>query len=128
MKLLQKIPKRMLLLDAVGASVSAVLIGFVLVRFRDFIGLEREQLFGLAAVPVVFVVYDLLAYYRCKNVGVCLRLIAWANLFYCALSLLLLLVNVNTLTILGWAYFIGEIILVLFIARYELILSRTVLK
>lgn len=114
-------PKQLFLIDAVGALLSAFLLGIVLVKLESFFGIPRSALYLLAAIPCFFALYDLLCYIlaRQKTAGL-LRGIAYANILYCCLSIGLAFYHVASITIFGWLYILGEILIVVFLARLEL--------
>ena len=113
--------KKLFLLDAAGALLSAFLLGVVLVRLESFFGIPRSTLYFLAALPVVFAMYDFYCYYKVEgSLEKYLKGIAVVNLFYCGISLLLALYHIEYITIYGWVYIIVEIIIVMALALYEL--------
>ncbi len=115
------IPKKLFLIDGLGAMLSAFLLGVVLVKLQSFIGMPTNQLYFLAAIPCFFALYDLISYFRVEeNWRPYLKGIAIANLFYCVLSIGLLVIHFSKLTALGVAYFVVEILIVVVIAWYEL--------
>lgn len=106
-------PKNLFLIDGLGALLSAFLLGIVLVQFERHFGMPRKTLYILAAVPCFFALFDFYCYFVLKNQHkYYLRFIAIANLFYCVLSIAFLIKDRNTLTYLGWTYFILEIIII----------------
>lgn len=112
--------KQLFLLDGVGAIVSAILLGIVLVKLEPYFGIPKTALYLLAALPCFFAVYDFYCYFRIdKNLGKFLKGIAIVNLFYCVLSLGLAFYHQEKITYLGWTYIIVEIIIVVILAIYE---------
>jgi len=113
-------PKNLFLIDGLGALLSAFLLGVVLVKLQPYIGMPIKELYFLAAIPCFFAVYDLICYFKVKeNWRPYLKGIAIANLHYCVLSVGLLIYHFPKLTGLGVAYFIGEILIVIGLAWYE---------
>lgn len=113
-------PKYLFLVDGIGAAVSAVLLGLVLVRFESFFGIPINVLYLLAAIPCFFAFYDLLGYLGLFKNQMFIRLIALANIAYCILSLGLAFNHIDKLLIPGWLYLIGEILIVTLLASIEL--------
>lgn len=114
-------PSRLFAIDGAGALLSAVLLGVVLPAVQHLIGMPRPALYLLAAFPILFASYDAWCYLRLrKGVAPWLRLIGLANLLYCALSVGLLIYHFSLLTPLGIVYFVGELLIVLFLATLEL--------
>ncbi|MCP4446502.1 MAG: hypothetical protein GY811_14320 [Myxococcales bacterium] len=114
-------PRRLFLLDGLGALLSAFLLGVVLVHFESTFGMPSQTLHGLAAIAGVFCLYSL----TCSLLNIeqwrgGLRLIASANLLYCCLTLGAMLYLHQDLSLLGFAYFAGEIAVVVALATLEL--------
>ncbi|MEM6633615.1 MAG: hypothetical protein AAF694_28335 [Bacteroidota bacterium] len=57
-------PKKLLIIDGLGALLSAFLLGVVLVRFESQVGMPRNSLYVLAAFPCIFAIYDLISYFQ----------------------------------------------------------------
>ena len=113
--------RKLFLIDALGALVSAFLLGIVLVYFESSFGIPAKVLYLLAAFPVLFAVYDLICYARLKtNLPGFLTAIALANLGYCLLSLIMAALHYESITLLGWLYIVGEVLLVVGLAILEL--------
>jgi hypothetical protein len=55
-----------------------------------------------------------------RNPSVRLKLIAVANLFYCVLTVVLLIAFYQQLTVYDLLYFVGELLIILSLAYYEL--------
>ncbi|MEM9329039.1 MAG: hypothetical protein AAGA85_25475 [Bacteroidota bacterium] len=114
-------PKRMFQTDAIGALVTALLLSQLVARFERFFGMPKSITMGLAAVALLFFVYSLsCSLLMSKNWRPFLRTIAYANSAYCLLTVNLLFAHTNTLTIWGYAYFLGELLVVLTMVRIEL--------
>lgn len=118
-------PRKLLLLDGFGALLSAFLLGIVLVKFEQFIGMPRKTLYFLAFLPCVFALYDFVCYFRdLKNWRIFLKIIAIANLLYCVISLCFVIAFWQELTIWGHLYFLGEMIIVVALSVFELKVAR----
>lgn len=112
--------RKLLLLDGFGALLSSFLLGIVLVEYRDIFGMPKEALYVLAFLPCVFALYDFVCYFLVKNnTAFYLKGIAIANLLYCILSIGYMFHHYEQLTLLGYIYFIGELIIVAALAIYE---------
>lgn len=113
-------PSHLFLIDGVGAILSAISLGAVLVLFEEFFGMPRTTLYVLAIFPCLFAIYD---FYCLKiksvNLFAFLKWIALMNLFYCVLSIAAMLFHYNELTIYGLIYFIVEIIIVFSLSIIE---------
>lgn len=113
-------PKRLLRVDAVGASISFILLALILPEFESVIGIPKLVLWTLAVPPIFFLFFDLYALLRLKeNFAKALGTIAILNILYCITSLVIAFLHLTEIRPLGWLYICGEIIIVLFLARYE---------
>ncbi|MFY0672736.1 MAG: hypothetical protein JXQ87_05005 [Bacteroidia bacterium] len=118
-------PKLILSIDAIGAAVSATLLGLVLTQFETEFGMPKNTLYVLAIIPCLFLIYDVLGFtLNPSKVSKWIKGIAWLNIAYCMLSIIMIIYHRNDLTILGWIYFIGELAIVLFLANVELKLAK----
>lgn len=109
-----------LLLDGLGALVSAFSLAVLLVQWQAWIGMPTHMLYFLAIFPCLFALYDFYHYFNNKNSHLHLRNIAYANMSYCILSLGVALYGFKELTSWGWLYILMEVGVVLGLARMEL--------
>ena len=101
--------RNIFLLDAAGAALSVVLLGVVVPACNQWIGMPLKTLYFLAALPVLFGVYDVLCFYFADLTrSLWLRLIMAANLGYCVLTIGLMVAHADVLKPLGFVYFIAE--------------------
>lgn len=119
-------PRRLFLLDGLGALLSASMLGLVLARFETFFGLPAVTLYFLVIFPILFFIYDVYCYYWGKDLASLLKVIAGVNVAYCLLSVGVAGIHYNVITIFGWLYIFGEVILVLLIAKLEVAVSRRI--
>ena len=123
----QSKPKILLLTDALGALLSAFLLGFVLVRLQKLFGIPETILYILAYIPCFFAAFDLFSMTRAnEHLGNYLKIIGGLNLFYCIISLGLVIAHSNSIEYLGWVYIISELIIVLSLARTEFYVSKKI--
>lgn len=114
-------PKRLFLLDGLGALLSSFLLGVMLVEFQSVFGIPVPTLYFLAFLPAVFAVYDFLCFVGAENnIGLILKIIGYMNIAYCCISLVCAILHYNSITAWGWAYISVEIVVVLAIAKLEL--------
>lgn len=112
------------LIDALGALTTTILLSQVLARFESVFGMPREILYLLALIAALFAIYSFWCHWRTKvNRIPYLKGIALANTLYCILTLGLVIHLHHSLTWLGTAYFIGEIIIVMGLVLVEIKLS-----
>ena len=113
-------PRRLFLLDASGAILSAFLLGVILVKLESVFGIPAQTLQFLAVLPCTFVLFDLYSYFLVKeNIGPYLKAIAYINVIYCCMSFGLLMYHQNKITVLGWTYVLMEISIVSILAFVE---------
>lgn len=113
-------PKKLFLLDGLGAILSAILLGVVLVNLQVLFGIPKPILYFLASLPCLFVVYDFYCYLMIdKTFGIFLKVIAITNFIYCCLSIGLTIYHKEKITNLGWIYILTEVAIVCGIAFIE---------
>jgi len=120
-------PRNILLIDALGAIVSIVLLGCVLVKLEPFFGFPKSALYFLVLFPCIYFTYDLYVYYK-KNykVKLALKTIAFLNIVYCFVTLGLATYHWQRITALGWTYLVLELIVIVGIAKFEFNYSKKV--
>lgn len=113
--------RQLLFVDGIGAMASAVMLGLVLPHFQLHIGMPITELYLLASLPIAFAVIDFYwLLFRKGNERAGLLLIAFANMAYSLLSMLLVIVNFELLTALGLSYFVIELLLLAALVTFEL--------
>lgn len=113
-------PKRLFLLDASGAFLTAFLLGVLLVRFEPYFGMPRRILYGLSLLAGVFMVYSFACYcWVANHWRPFLKGIALANLAYCCLTFGLVWYYYPQLTALGVGYFLLEIAVIVAVVWIE---------
>ena len=118
-------PRILFLIDSLGALLSSVMLGLVLVQFEQIIGMPKEVLYYLALAAIVFFLYSFCLFlWFPDNWRGFLRIIAVANLIYCGVTLSLIVFLHTQLTTLGLFYFILEIIVIIVLAMIEWRTSR----
>ena len=121
LKQITTFPGQLFLIDGMGALLSAVLLGMVLPNFEQLLGIPLLLLYFLATIPIVFFIYDMICYFFIKqNHWPYIRFIAYANMVYCAISLLLCTYHLDRLTIYGWGYIVIEIAVIMLLVTLEL--------
>lgn len=114
-------PKKIFLIDSIGAFLSATLLFVILTFFIQEFGLPKMILYFLFSVACIFSIYSVLCYYLFyKQWRTYLRTVLIANILYCILTILILVVFRNSVTLLGFIYFILEIIIISCIVVIEL--------
>jgi hypothetical protein len=124
-----KQPEKLLLLDGIGAVVSALCLGILLVHYEVIFGIPVPTLYFLALWPILFFAYDMVCIFKKKSSKTdCLKGIALLNFSYAVLSAVLTLYHFEIITIFGLLYLVGEIILVLILAFFEYKIALAVIS
>lgn len=114
-------PRRLFLIDSLGALLSALLLGLVLASFESFFGMPARVLYLLTTMAMAFFTYSLLCYwYAKKRWRLFLKWIAIVNLLYGCLTLGLVIAQWDNLSVWGLTYFVLEIAVVSGLAGVEL--------
>lgn len=117
--------RNLFLYDAIGALLSSIFLGIVLVLLEEYIRMPRQILFLLSIIAFGFFIYSLGSHIvKPKKWKPLLRTIAIFNSLYCGLTLYFLIGQYSTLTNLGIAYFVIEIIIILNLVRIEWNVSK----
>ena len=124
MALLQQLiqhPKKMFLIDGIGALLSALGLLFILIPFETYFGMPAIVCQYLSFIAFAFTAFSLMRYFSdMNNWHTYLKVIATANSLYCLLTLGLVIKYVQSLSALGIAYFVGEMLIILAIVRLEI--------
>ncbi len=113
--------KKLFLIDALGAITTALLLSQVLTRFESFFGMPKNYLIPLALAAAVFALYSFSCFLFAKaHQNNLLKIIAIINSIYCLITLSLIFLLFEQLTIWGIGYFLGEIIIVLILVQAEI--------
>jgi len=125
-ELLSKIkPRNLFLIDSMGALVSAALLGLVLANFEEVFGMPRKVLYPLAFTACGFAAYSMSCFLaNPQKWRLYLKIIAIVNLLYCCLTLGLVIDRRAELSLWGWMYFVGEVVVVASLAIIELKMSE----
>jgi hypothetical protein len=117
--------KQIFLIDGLGALLSLSLLLALTLTIEGFFGVPRQALLALCLLPLVFSIYSLSCHFlKPLRWSLFLRVIAIANLFYCGLTLGLVIAYFESLTTLGLLYFVIEKAIVIPLAIVEWRLSR----
>lgn len=118
-------PTKLFIIDAIGALVTAITHGIILVEFRSDIGFEKETFYFLATIAAIYCIYSTInAIFQSFNWRRNLRIIALANIAFCLLTLGLVFYNFNKITLFGKVYFFTESVIVFGLAYFELRYAR----
>jgi len=121
-------PRRLFAIDSIGALVSTFMLGLVLVRYEDIIGMPPDILYLLAIIAGVLCLFSFGCYlFVIRNETLFLKIIAFANTGYACLTLGLIICLRNSLTTLGFLYFILELFVLFILIVMELRSANRVL-
>lgn len=118
--------KNIFLLDGIGAVLSACFTGLILIRYSLFLGINVSTLQNLALLPTIYAFYSLSCYFfASKTKPWMLLTVIGANLFYCLISLGLILFR-ERITWRGQLLLAAEIIVVLLVVLLEFNVYRKI--
>lgn len=114
-------PHKLFAIDSLGALVTSIMLGIVLARLETTFGMPPRVLHFLSILGGIFCIYSFSCFLlKIKNWKPYLKIIAMANLLYCALSAGLVINFYEKLTMVGVTYFAVEILIVIVLAIIEL--------
>ncbi len=112
--------KRMLLLDGIGASLSALMLGVVLPRMHDWIGMPAQALGVLCLIATAYALFSLCCpVFSSQPEPTWLRVIMFANIAYALVIAALLLIHLEEMQPLGIAYFLADLGVMFLVIRLE---------
>jgi hypothetical protein len=116
--------KKIFLIDAIGAMLSVA--SLVAIYFlENFFGMPKAVIIVFIVIASLFSVYSMACYrLNPRNWKLYLRMIASCNIVYCLFTIYQVVVNAKSLTLLGYSYFVIEILIILILAGYELRQTR----
>lgn len=118
--LIPSTPRAVFLMDGLGALLSMVMLGGVLVRFEAEFGMPKTVLFWLASAAAVFAVYSLsCSFFLPANWRPLLRIILFSNAAYAVISAALVVCFYGRLTGLGLTYFALELLVLALVVWVE---------
>lgn len=118
--------KKIFLVDAIGAMISALLIGLVIAPYEGFFGVPTPIAYLLCFIAILLSAFSLLSYLFTQNSWKKnLRIIAILNLGYCAFTASVLTLNSEGITFWGWSYFILEMLIIFALSRVEMGIAKS---
>jgi ABC-type long-subunit fatty acid transport system fused permease/ATPase subunit len=116
-----KKPRNLFLLDSLGAMITTFFLFVIMGKFNTYFGMPQTVVNYLAAIALCFCVYSAACFLFVKrNWTLFFRIIACANLLYCALTTVLLINYSSFLTPIGVSYFSAEIAIICLLSCIEL--------
>jgi len=118
-------PKKMFLLDGIGASFTAITLALILPMFQDQIGIPTETLITMGIVGFFYGIYSFSCFYFVRaNYSIWLKGIILANLLYCVASAGVVTYYIEQLKLLGFLYFSFEISVILAVVVLEIVVLQ----
>jgi hypothetical protein len=103
-------PRKLFGIDAIGAALTAAMMFFVLPQINAYIGMPLEVYSPLGIIGLIYGLFSIFCYFFVTaRWSFYLRTISIANALYIACTVILLIMNIATVTPFGWIYFLGEI-------------------
>lgn len=119
-------PHHIFLLDGIGAVLSLLLLLVIVAPNPALFGLAQKTVVILALPILLFSVYSLSCFFiKPDDWQRFLSIIMVANLLYCLFSFILIIYYRQSLKPLGISYFLGEIIVIIVLVRFEWQLLQT---
>jgi hypothetical protein len=116
--------QKIFLLDAAGAVVSVLFLS-LLYSFNEFFGVPQSLLRVFIFIALALASYSFTVYFvGPANWQLYLTIIGILNLTYCFYTVYGLVQYAHSVTLYGHLYFVGEVLVVLGLAAYELRLAR----
>ncbi|TGL14586.1 hypothetical protein EHQ39_00410 [Leptospira levettii] len=118
-------PYSIFFLDAIGASISLIVLLIVIIPFQSFFGMPIIVLYQLGVLALIMFTFSSLCFYwKPKHWKPFLLGVIFGNLTYCGVSMYFLIENWNVIQPLGAFYFIWEKFVILAIVAYEIVLLK----
>jgi len=122
-------PKKLFLIDSIGALTTAFLLFVVLRNFNEYFGMPKRILTYLSVIAVWFFIYSTTCFFVIKaNWTPFIKGISIANLLYCVFTIGLVIFYYPQLTTIGIAYFLGEIAIICGLVCIELNVATEINK
>jgi hypothetical protein len=117
---------KIFLLDATGAFVSIILLSTLYI-FEEYFGMPQKILSIFIGIASVFFFYSAIVYLVSPlKWRTYLTIIAILNICYCLLTIFHVFLYFENLTLYGQLYFVGEVLVIILLAIFELkIASKT---
>jgi len=122
-------PKKLFLIDSIGALTTAFLLFVVLRNFNEYFGMPERISTYLAVIAVCFCIYSTTCFFVIKAKWTTfIKGISIANLLYCILTIGLIIFYHPQLTTIGIVYFLGEIAIICGLVYIELNVANEINK
>lgn len=126
---LTKKPKTLFLIDSLGAMLTAFLLLVVVRNFNEYFEMPKTILTYLSAIAACFSIFSTSCFLLVQQNWISfIRGISCANLLYCILIMIFLIIYRHQLTIIGIIYFAVEIIIISGLVYIELNVATEIKK
>ncbi len=113
-------PKSLFLLDGLGAGLTTFSLFLILRFYSGYFGMPANILTCLFIIGLVYCAYSMACYFLLKGRWPAyLRIIGVGNFAYCMLTITFLYSYYNSLTRIGLAYFMAEVLIIMVLAAVE---------
>lgn len=120
-------PKLLLLIDSIGALLTALGLFFIIRPWNDYFGMPEKVLVYLAAIALCYSMYSAACFVWVKRgFPAFIRFIGIANILYCVLTAGLVITYSAQLTNLGKAYLLIEILLIRVLSYVEVQVAKSI--
>ena len=120
-------PQYVFLTDSIGAMLTASLLFVVLKTYNDCVGMPERILTYLSVIATVFSFYSAACFLWVKEHFIpFIRVISIANIFYCVLTMMLVIIYYSMLTHIGISYFISEILIICAVVYMEVRVAKAI--
>lgn len=119
-------PRKLFLIDGIGALISATSLGVILVRLDSIFHMPVKILYGLAVIACLLAGFSFSCYVlQIQSWRPYLKKIALVNLAYCLLTAGVVIYTYNILSIYDYGYFLVEIMIISSIVYIEYTVATT---
>ncbi len=119
-------PKKIFLIDGLGALITAFFLGIILANFETSFGMPKTNLYLLSIIACIFAFYSFCcSFFVTNNWRHFLKWLIIANAIYSCLSIGLVFHFFQNLTILGLFYFLIELTVMISLILFERLLFVT---
>jgi hypothetical protein len=122
---LKEKPTLIFFIDGMGALSTASIL-FVSRNFNDYVGLSVLVLTSLAGIALLLCVYTMACFFLLnRNFIPFIKAICYANVFYCIVTVVVLMLYYQSVTVLGMAYFLIELLIIFALVIVEHHVSKS---
>ncbi|WP_299257983.1 hypothetical protein [uncultured Aquimarina sp.] len=117
----RKKPRQLFFIDGLGALLTIFFLTIVLTTFQEYIGMPKKTLYFLSVIAVIYGIYSISCYFlNPRNWQPFLKIIAFANLAYCFITIVFIYYYFQNMTVLGLLYFFLELLVIFGLVAIEL--------